>query len=95
MRLGPVGVVCGAAGRPPKAQAERFAERARALGGPARVVDVPLTHAEINERLGADEALTAAVDDFVASLVLAPHGETPQRSTNANSRIASDPPKLE
>jgi acetyl esterase/lipase len=54
--------------------AEAFAERARRLGGRARVLAVDLGHLEINDALGRDPAYTAAVDDFLDG----PERESPQ-----------------
>jgi acetyl esterase/lipase len=50
------------------AQANAYADRARSLGVRASVLPQPLSHAEINWRLGLEGAYTEAVERFIASL---------------------------
>lgn len=69
----PVLLVHGAARADAQAAAEAFAQRARALGGQARVLALPLGHLELNAALGRPGPYTEAVDAFLA----APQGETP------------------
>lgn len=52
----------------PCVQAHAFADRARALGVPVRVLEQALTHQEINATLGQDGPYTQAVEDFMATL---------------------------
>ncbi|HET6553424.1 MAG TPA: alpha/beta hydrolase [Dyella sp.] len=47
-----------------------YAQRARSLGAKASVLEVPLTHGEINGTLGAPSAYTGSVDAFLRSLGL-------------------------
>jgi hypothetical protein len=49
-------------------QAKAFARRAQSLGGRADVLEVDMTHMEINRDLGLPSAYTSDVDAFVASL---------------------------
>lgn len=64
----PLQLVCSSRRRHSCAQAEEFAGKARGLGSTAEVLALPLSHGEINERLGADPAYTAAVERFLATL---------------------------
>lgn len=49
-------------------QARRLQQRAAALGSPAAVLEQPLSHAEINQRLGEEPAYTEAVEAFLRPL---------------------------
>lgn len=49
-------------------QAERYAMRVGALGGRAQVLPQPLSHGDINARLGEPGAYTEAVEAFLATL---------------------------
>lgn len=64
----PLLLVCSTRRRDACPQAEGFAGRARALGGQAQVLPLPLKHSEINEQLGQEGAYTRAVDAFLAGL---------------------------
>jgi len=48
-------------------QAQAFAAKAAALGGQVSVLPVALSHADLNDLLGAPGAYTEAVDDFLRS----------------------------
>ncbi|HEX6733971.1 MAG TPA: alpha/beta hydrolase [Azonexus sp.] len=64
----PLQLVCSSLRRHSCGQAEAFAARARNLGGRAEVLALPLSHGDINTRLGDDPAYTAAVERFLATL---------------------------
>lgn len=49
-------------------QARHLADRAAALGSRASVLEQPLSHADINQRLGEEPAYTAAVEAFLGML---------------------------
>ncbi|GAB4035396.1 MAG: alpha/beta hydrolase [Rubrivivax sp.] len=70
----PVLLVCSARRDDVLPAAEAFVDRARRLGGRARVLPVDLGHLEINDALGRDPAYTAAVDAFLDD----PERESPQ-----------------
>lgn len=59
-------------------QSERFAERARALGGEATVLPLPLAHAQLNQLLGLPGPLTEAVDAFLGSSAGKPRSGAPE-----------------
>ena len=59
---------CSAERADSQMQSERFAARARELGGRADLLALPLGHAELNRSLGADNELTRAVDAFLQPL---------------------------
>jgi hypothetical protein len=61
----PMLMVCSARRPMSLAQAEAFAQRAKALGADVRVLAIDLSHAQINAQAGADGALTRALDAFV------------------------------
>lgn len=50
-------------------QAEHYAAKARGLGMQATVLRQDLSHKDINQTLGQDNAYTAAVDGFLAALI--------------------------
>ena len=52
----------------PCAQAEAMARHVRSQGGRAEVLPQPLSHGEINARLGLDSDYTRAVETFMGSL---------------------------
>lgn len=65
----PVLAVCSTERRADScAQARAYAARAQSLGVRASVLPQPLSHAEINRRLGLEGAYTEAVERFFASL---------------------------
>ena len=64
----PVLAVCSSARSDSCPQASRFAAHAVALGVRAKVLPRPLSHAGINQQLGAEEGHTAAVESFLGSL---------------------------
>lgn len=49
-------------------QARRLQQRAAALGSPVSVLEQPLSHADINQRLGEEPAYTEAVEAFLRPL---------------------------
>jgi arylformamidase len=57
--------VCSSARSDSCPQAEAFVAKARALGGDARVVPVPLSHREINKELGEPGPYTDEVQRFI------------------------------
>jgi acetyl esterase/lipase len=65
----PLLAVCSSQRQDPCPDAQRYADKARQLGGQADVYPVDLSHKEINQQLGLDSAYTARVDSFLASLV--------------------------
>lgn len=50
------------------AQAQAYADKARGLGVPVSVSPQPMSHRQINEALGLDNAETEAVEAFMAAL---------------------------
>lgn len=64
----PLLAVCSSRRREACRQAEDFIAKARRLGTTAEVLALPMSHGEINERLGEDAAYTAAVERFLATL---------------------------
>ncbi len=65
----PVQFVCSTERRDqPCLQAQAMARHVRSQGGRAEVLPQPLTHGEINARLGLEGGYTRAVEDFMASL---------------------------
>lgn len=62
----PLLAVCSTLRRQACAQAQQFARSARTLGNSVSVLEQPLSHHDINSRLGADPDYTAAVDAFLA-----------------------------
>lgn len=64
----PLLLVCSSRRALACAQADRFASRVGSLGGRAEVLRQPLSHGEINRRLGEPGAYTAAVEAFIATL---------------------------
>jgi arylformamidase len=69
-RPAPLLLVCSSQRRVSCPQAEAFASAARQAGGRATVLPQPLSHREINDRLGLAGAYTDAVDAFLRSLGL-------------------------
>jgi acetyl esterase/lipase len=66
--VAPVLAVCSTRRTESCLEADRFAAKARALGGQARVLREDLSHGEINATLGAASGYTAQVDAFLDSL---------------------------
>jgi acetyl esterase/lipase len=64
----PLQLVCSSQRLQSCPQAEEFVGKARGLGTTAKVLAQPMTHGEINERLGEHPAYTAAVERFLATL---------------------------
>ncbi|WP_245616744.1 alpha/beta hydrolase [Comamonas granuli] len=65
----PLQLVCSTERRDqPCLQAQALARHVRSQGGRAEVLPQPLTHGEINARLGLEGNYTQAVEDFMASL---------------------------
>ena len=64
----PLLAVCSSRRRDSCAQARRYADKAGTLGMRAEVLPEDLTHKEINQALGLDNAYTQAVEAFMASL---------------------------
>lgn len=64
----PILAVCSTRRADACPQARRFVGRATALGGRASVLEVPLTHGEINERLGVPGSYTGSVESFLRTL---------------------------
>lgn len=64
----PILAVCSSRRRDPCPQAYAFVDRAASLGTQASVLEKHLSHKEINERLGADPAYTAEVENFMRPL---------------------------
>jgi arylformamidase len=64
----PVLAVCSSRRRAPCPQAQAFVDRAASFGTQASVLEKQLSHREINERLGADPAYTAEVENFMRRL---------------------------
>lgn len=64
----PVLLVCSSLREDSVRQSERFAARLVERGGRARALPLPLTHAELNERLGQGGEPTEAVDAFLAEV---------------------------
>jgi acetyl esterase/lipase len=60
--------VCSSRRKESCGQADRFAARANAMGGKARVLREDLSHREINATLGAASDYTAQVDAFLQAL---------------------------
>jgi arylformamidase len=65
----PMLAVCSSQRDDSCSQANRYADKARQLGGRIEVLPVDLTHRAINETLGEESAYTRAVDGFIASLL--------------------------
>lgn len=65
----PVLAVCSSRRDDSCAQANRYADKFRQLGGRIDVLPEDLTHRAINETLGEESAYTSAVDGFVGSLL--------------------------
>ena len=63
-------LVCSSRRADSCAQAEGFADKAKALGGRITVAPVDMRHGEINAQLGASGALTNQVDAFLRSIGL-------------------------
>lgn len=68
----PVLLVHGAAREDARRAAQGFARRARAGGGAARVLALPMAHGDLNDALGRPGPCALAVEAFVAD----PRGET-------------------
>ena len=66
----PMLLVCSSRRADSCAQAEGFADKAKALGGRITVAPVDMRHGEINAQLGASGALTNQVDAFLRSIGL-------------------------
>lgn len=64
----PVLAVCSSKRSDSCPQARRFVARAALLGVRAEALPRPLSHAEINQKLGLEESYTAAVESFMGSL---------------------------
>jgi hypothetical protein len=64
----PVLAVCSSRRSESCPSADRFAARARALGGRTRVLREDLSHGEINATLGAPSDYTTQVDAFLDAL---------------------------
>jgi acetyl esterase/lipase len=65
----PILAVCSSERRDACPQAERFVAKAVSLGSRASVLPQALSHNEINKTLGEDSAYTAAVDQFMQTLL--------------------------
>jgi acetyl esterase/lipase len=61
----PMQVVCGTGRESASEDAERYASKARELGGVAEVLHLDLAHAEFNRLLGIDPRLTSGVEGFL------------------------------
>lgn len=68
----PVLLTCSSLREDSVRQSERFAARLVERGGRARALPLPLTHAELNERLGQGGQPTEAVDAFLAEVFAPP-----------------------
>lgn len=68
--LAPWLAVCSSLRGDPCPQAQAFAAKAAALGGQVTVLPVALSHADLNDLLGAPGAYTDEVDAFLRSLDL-------------------------
>ena len=66
----PMLVVCSSDRLASCAQAKGFVAKVKTFGGRAHVAPVPLSHREINERLGTSGEYTRTVDSFFQSLGL-------------------------
>ena len=66
----PMLLVCSSRRADSCAQAEGFADKAKALGGRITVAPVDMRHGEINAQLGASGTLTNQVDAFLRSIGL-------------------------
>ncbi len=64
----PILAVCSARRSDSCSQARRFVEKAQSLGVTAAVLEMDLSHSEINSELGADPGYTAEVEKFLARL---------------------------
>ena len=64
----PILVVCSVRHRDSCPQAGRFTAKATTLGTRATVLEQDLTHADINQRLGEDDAYTEQVESFLRTL---------------------------
>jgi hypothetical protein len=60
--------VCSSLRRESCPEAAKFAKQAKALGVTSHVLREPLSHREINERLGLDGAYTDSVEAFLRTL---------------------------
>jgi acetyl esterase/lipase len=76
----PMLIVCSTQRPDSCPQARAFAAKVQGYGGRADLLPVDLSHGEINELLGADNAYTAAVDAFLRSLDFAATGAATGRS---------------
>lgn len=65
----PLLAVCSSRRDDSCAQAQRYADKFRQLGGRVEVLPQDLTHRAINETLGEEGAYTSAVDGFIGSLL--------------------------
>lgn len=65
----PMLAVCSTRRQQACQQASRYADKAAALGTRMQVLPLDLSHREINETLGQDNAYTRAVDDFLRSVL--------------------------
>jgi arylformamidase len=65
----PMLAVCSSQRDDSCAQAQRYADKSRQLGGRIEVLPVDLSHRAINETLGEESAYTRSVDGFIASLL--------------------------
>jgi arylformamidase len=64
----PMLAVCATSRKDSCPQAEQYRDKARSLGSRATVLPQPLSHSEVNDRLGLPGAYTQAVDAFLRSL---------------------------
>ena len=64
----PILVVCSTKRKDSCSQADQFAAKASSLNTKASVLRQDLSHGEINQKLGEDEAYTKAVEAFLGSL---------------------------
>ncbi len=61
-------LVCSSEHKGSCPQANSFADKASRLGIPAKVLEVDMSHKEINKQLGADNLYTQSVESFLATL---------------------------
>lgn len=73
----PVLAVCSSRRAQSCEQAGRYVDKATGLGGTARVLPQPLSHGEINARLGQPGAYTDAVDAFLRQIGALPRVQQP------------------
>ncbi|MBW7832259.1 MAG: alpha/beta hydrolase [Simplicispira suum] len=64
--LPPTLLVCSSPRRSSCTQAQAYARKSQAHGGPAEVLPQPLSHGQINAQLGQAGAYTQAVDEFLS-----------------------------